>query len=199
MGDIIQYALLAFFAGAILLTMWNDRQENKRMKLELEQKQALVGEQVPNNSAEVQKKGTRDLFLDTLTKLGCQYEFGEGEDNRIYFAYQGENFIADATNEAKFIHLWDTHWGHVDLNDIDEVSRLRKAINKSNLSTAVTTVFTIDEDGKNMDVHTKTIIPFIYSMPNLEEYLRIELNDFFRAHQMIGTEMSKLREKEQNV
>ena len=42
MGEIIQYALLAFFAGAILLSMWNDRQENKRMKLEAEQKKILT-------------------------------------------------------------------------------------------------------------------------------------------------------------
>ncbi len=32
-----------------------------------------------NNSME-EKKGTRDLFLETLTRIGCQYEFGEGND-----------------------------------------------------------------------------------------------------------------------
>ena len=26
-----------------------------------------------------EKKGTRDLFLETLTQIGCQYEVGEGE------------------------------------------------------------------------------------------------------------------------
>ena len=98
-----------------------------------------------------------------------------------------------------YVHLWDTHWGHVDLCDIDEVSRLRKAINTSNLNTAVTTVFTIDEEGKNMDVHSKSTIPFISSMPNLEDYLKVELNEFFRSHQMVGTEMHKLREQEQNA
>ena len=140
MGEIIQYALLAFFAGAILLSMWNDRQENKRMKLEAEQKKILASAQVPNNSSETTKIGTRDLFLNTLTKIGCQYQLGEGDDNRIFFAYQGENFFADTTNDIMYVHLWDTHWGHVELYDIDEVSRLRKAINTSNLNTAITTV-----------------------------------------------------------
>ena len=199
MGEIIQYALLAFFAGAILLSMWNDRQENKRMKLEAEQKKILASAQVPNNSSETTKIGTRDLFLNTLTKIGCQYQLGEGDDNRIFFAYQGENFFADTTNDIMYVHLWDTHWGHVELYDIDEVSRLRKAINTSNLNTAVTTVFTIDEDGNNMDVHSKSTIPFISSMPNLEDYLKVELNEFFRSHQMVGTEMRKLREQEQNA
>jgi hypothetical protein len=199
MGEIIQYALLAFFAGAILLSMWNDRQENKRMKLEAEQKKILASAQVPNNSSETTKIGTRDLFLNTLTKIGCQYQLGEGDDNRIFFAYQGENFFADTTNDIMYVHLWDTHWGHVELYDIDEVSRLRKAINTSNLNTAITTVFTIDEDGNNRDVHSKSTIPFISSMPNLEDYLKVELNEFFRSHQMVGTEMRKLREQEQNA
>lgn len=145
------------------------------------------------------KIGTRDLFLETLTKIGCQYQLGEGDDNRIFFAYQGENFFADITNDKMYVHLWDTHWGHVELYDIDEVSRLRKAINISNLNTSVTTVFTFDEEGKNMDVHSKSTIPFISSMPNLEEYLRVELNDFFHAHHVVGTEMHKLREKEKSM
>ena len=34
-----------------------------------------------------EKKGTRDLFLETLTKIGCQYEIdeSEGEDGDIRF------------------------------------------------------------------------------------------------------------------
>ena len=32
-----------------------------------------------------EKKGTRDLFLETLTKIGCQYEVSEDEDGDINF------------------------------------------------------------------------------------------------------------------
>ena len=198
MGDIILYILVGFAVYGVIITMWNDRQENKRMREEMEQRQALASQQVLDKSVE-NKKGARDLFLDILTNIGCQYQLGEDDDTRIFFAYQGEHFFADTTNDIMYVHLWDTHWGHVDLCDIDEVSRLRKAINTSNLNTAVTTVFTIDEEGKNMDVHSKSTIPFISSMPNLEDYLKVELNEFFRSHQMVGTEMRKLREQEQNA
>lgn len=198
MGDIILYILVGFAVYGVIITMWNDRQENKRMREEMEQRQALASQKVIDKSVE-NKKGARDLFLDILTNIGCQYQLGEDDDTRIFFAYQGEHFFADATNDIMYVHLWDTHWGHVDLCDIDEVSRLRKAINTSNLNTAVTTVFTIDEEGKNMDVHSKSTIPFISSMPNLENYLKVELNEFFRSHQMVGTEMHKLREQEQNA
>lgn len=143
-------------------------------------------------------KGTRDLFIETLTKIGCQYQLGEGEDDYIYFAYQGEHFTAGTTNDSVYVQLWDTYWGHVELYDIDEVSRMRKAINKTNLNTSVTTVYTIDEDGKNMDIHSKTVIPFMSSMNELDTYLRVELNEFFRAHQGVGVEMNKLRVKEES-
>ena len=202
MGVYFVYAFFVFIAIAIALTVWNDWKEGKLRKKEFEQKQALIAlqQKAPVSTNPPGKAvGARDLFLDTLTKIGCQYQLGEGEDKRIFFAYQGEHFFADTTNETNYVHLWDTHWGHVELYDIDEVSRLRKAINTSNLKTSVTTIFTIDEDGKNMDVHSKSTIPFMSSMPDLDDYLRVELNDFFRAHQVVGNEMHKLRENEQNT
>ena len=202
MGVYFVYAFFVFIAIAIALTMWNDWKEGKLRKKEFEQRQALIAlqQKAPVSTNPPGKAvGARDLFLDTLTKIGCQYQLGEGEDNRIFFAYQGEHFFADTTNETNYVHLWDTHWGHVELYDIDEVSRLRKAINTSNLKTSVTTIFTIDEDGKNMDVHSKSTILFMSSMPDLDDYLRVELNDFFRAHQVVGNEMHKLRENEQNT
>lgn len=144
-------------------------------------------------------KGTRDLFLETLTKIGCQYQLGEGEDDHIYFAYQGEHFTAEAQNDCLYVQLWDTHWGHVELYDVGEISRLRKAINKTNLNTSVTTVYTIDKDAKTMDVHSKSTIPFMSTMSDLDTYLRVELDEFFHAHQGVGMEMNKLREQEKCV
>ena len=199
MEKIFQYGLLLFFVGAILLTMWNDRKEDKRRKMEMNKKPATPIQLESSTVVENSKMGTRDLFLDSLTKIGCQYKLGEGEDDRIFFDYQGEHFFADTTNENAYVHIWDTHWGHIDLSDIDEVSRLRKAINVSNLNAIVTTVFTIDEDGKNMYVHSERAFPFISSMPKLEVYLRAELSCFFHAHKLVGTEMHKLREQDQNA
>ena len=185
----------------VITTQWWDlKKENKQLNDDLqEMRKEKKSVTVKSESTSQKNLGTRDLFLKVLTSIGCQYQLGEGDDNRIFFAYQGEHFFADTTNDIMYVHLWDTHWAHVELYDIDEVSWLRKAINTSNLNTAVTTVFTIDEDGKNMDVHSKSTIPFIPSMPNLEAYLKVELNEFFRSHQMVGTEMHKLREQEQNA
>lgn len=141
---------------------------------------------------------TRGLFIEMLKKIGCQYEMAEEEnDNRIFFACQGEHFFVDASDDRFYITVYDTHWGHVELYDIDEFTRLRKAINTANLNCATMTVYTIDEDAKTVDVHSKSTFPFLPQIPDLENYLRGELSDFFRAHQLVGNEMTKIREKEE--
>ena len=140
--------------------------------------------------------GTRDLFLQTLTNIGCQYEIDEDDDDNIFFVFQGEHFIADTTNDGYYVHLLDTHWEHVELYDIDEFTRLRKAINAANIKCATTTVYTIDEAGGTVDVHCKASILFVPQIPDIGDYLCMELNDFFRAHRFVEIEMTKLREKE---
>ena len=74
---------------------------------------------------------------------------------------------------------------------------MKKAINGSNLNNSVTTVYTIDEEGKSVDVHSKSIVYFASQIPDIENYLRIELTEFFSAHQYVGNEMAKLRDKEE--
>ena len=37
------------------------------------------------------------------------------------------------------------------------------------------------------------------SIPDLENYLRTELGEFFHAHQIVGIEIHKLREQEQHA
>ena len=142
-------------------------------------------------------KSTRELFMETLTEIGCQYELSDEEnDDSIFFDYQGEHFFAGVSNDSFYVHIYDTYWGHVELYDIDEFSRLRKAINESNKTGGVTTFYEIDEVGKNVDVHSKSIIPFMSEIPNLGAFLRVELSEFFRAHQCVGMEMAKQREAE---
>lgn len=147
----------------------------------------------------IKNKNTRELFLDTLERIGCQYQLGEGEDTRIFFTYQGEHFFADMKEDSIYVHIWDTHWEQVELYDIDEMSRLRKAINTSNMNSAVTTFYTVDDDAKTMNVHAKSTITFMCNIPLLENYLRTELNEFFHAHQIVGIEIHKLREQEQHA
>ena len=141
--------------------------------------------------------GTRDLFLETLTKIGCQYELGEEEgDNHIYFAFQGENFIVNARNDLQYIHIWDMQWAHIDLYDSEEFARLKQVINSSNINNSVTAIYTIDEEEKSVDIHSKSVIRFTPDIQGIEDYLKLELGDFFHVHRYVNLEMAKLRDKE---
>lgn len=171
-----------------------EKEDHKELNEQKEEKQ----KELMNTNEKSASFGTRELFIQTLKEIGCQPTFAEeDDDDRIFFAYQGEHFFANANDEGLYVHIWDTHWGHVELYDIDEVSRLKRAINNSNLNCSTITVYTIDEEGKSVDVHCKSTFPFIEQMPELGNYLRGELNDFFRAHRLVTNEMEKLRENEQ--
>ena len=143
-----------------------------------------------------EKKGTRDLFLETLTAIGCQYEIDD-KDNEINFAYQGEYFVVRASNDNQYIQIYDMRWLHVELYDIDEITRLKKAINESNIKNSVVTVYTINESDNTVDVHSKSVIYFDSVIPDVIDYLRIELAEYFNVHQMILLEMAKMRDQEQ--
>ena len=158
----------------------------------------MNNQQEPNmvGTDQMVKRNTRDFFLDTLSKIGCQYEIDEDNDT-IIFAYQGEYFQVYARDESPFVTLYDTHWAHIELCDIDEFARLQKAINQSNINNSVITAYTIDEAGGNVDVHCKSVVLFIPELPSIADYLRLELGEFFRVHNSISAEMEKLRKAEQ--
>ena len=158
----------------------------------------MSNQQAPNmvGTDQMEKRNTRDFFLDTLSKIGCQYEIDEDNDT-IIFAYQGEYFQVYARDESPFVTLYDTHWAHIELCDIDEFARLQKAINQSNINNSVITVYTINEAGGNVDVHCKSVVLFIPELPNIADYLRLELGEFFRVHNSVCAEMEKQRKAEQ--
>ena len=196
MEVLVVLALVSLFSLCVSRYMnWRDRALISEKALE-QVREERYGKQVINNENNnmEERKGTRDLFLYTLTRIGCQYELGEGDD--IIFGYQGEQFIVKANNNNHFIHIYDTYWGHVELYNVEDLSRLKKAINVSNLSNSVTAVYTVNEAGGTVDVHSKMAILFISEIPAIDDYLRMELNEFFRAHETISIEMTKQREME---
>ena len=161
--------------------------------------ESIVNQNNKENKIMEERKGARDLFLETLTKIGCQYEIAEaeeGEEGDITFGYQGEYFTVQATNNAKFIQVYDIQWGHVELYDVDLFAQLRKAINEANLKNGITTVYTIDEASGVVNVHCKAAVLFIPEIPAIADYLRYMLSEFFRVHETINMEMAKQREAE---
>lgn len=152
-----------------------------------------------NNMEENQNLSTRDLCAEVLRKLNCDVQFDEENEYNMYFTYQGENFSVDTWENGLMITIWDTWWGTVDLDDLDDVSRVRKAINNINVRQNLTLMYSIDEKGQKFAVHTKRQCLLIPQIPQIENYMAAMLADFFDVQRSFKEEYDRLRLEEANA
>lgn len=152
-----------------------------------------------NNMEENQNLSTRDLCAEVLRKLNCDVQFDEENEYNMYFTYQGENFSVDTWENGLIITIWDTWWGTVDLDDLDDVSRVRKAINNINVRQNLTLMYSIDEKGQKFAVHTKRQCLLIPQIPQIENYMAAMLTGFFDVQRSFKEEYDRLRLEEANA
>ena len=152
-----------------------------------------------NNMEENQNLSTRDLCAEVLRKLNCDVQFDEENEYNMYFTYQGENFSVDTWENGLMITIWDTWWGTVDLDDLDDVSRVRKAINNINVRQNLTLMYSVDEKGQKFAVHTKRQCLLIPQIPQIENYMAAMLTDLFDFQRSFKEEYDRLRLEEANA
>lgn len=167
--------------------------------VDMETTKAIAMDIKKDETAEVVKTiGTRDLFLETLTKMGCQYEIDE-EDDQISFMWQGGHFTADAENDSAFVVVWFLYWDEYELYDIDALSRVKRVINDANIRYSVNVVYSINEAGSTFHVHSKKHFLFISQIPDVEGYLQSILGQIFQVRHFVDSELVRLEGKEENV
>lgn len=149
-----------------------------------------------NYMEENHKLSTRDLCAEVLRKLNCDVQFDDENEYNMYFTYQGENFSVDTWENGLMITIWDTWWGTVDLDDLDDVSRVRKAINNINVRQNLTLMYSIDEKGQKFAVHTKRQCLLIPQIPQIENYMAAMLTGFFDVQRSFKEEYDRLRLEE---
>lgn len=141
---------------------------------------------------------TRQLALNTIESIGSEPQYTE--DGRIQFEYQSVIFLMEATNECLFVNLiWP--WCHsFSKFDIDEFARVRQVVNKVNLQETVSVVYTIS-DSDDVALHIKKNFLFVSQIPQIDNYLKLILNGFFRTARILELEIEKcrLQECEKNI
>ena len=149
------------------------------------------------NSADMQQEEkqeepphTKDLCIELLKQLNCEVFVSEEEENRLDFKYQGEHFIIDATNESFFINIWDPGWYVVPLDDLEQMSNVRKAVNTINNYSGTTIVYYIEEEGQKFILHSKRQCILPKDLPHVKEYLRALLDDFFAVQKWLSKEIA---------
>ena len=138
---------------------------------------------------------TRQLALNTIENIGSEPKYTE--EGRIQFEYQGVVFLMEAVNDCMFVNLiWP--WCHsFSKFDIDEFARVRQVVNDINMRGLVSVFFSIT-DSDDVAIHIKKNFLFVPQIPNLEEYLRLMLDSFFRTARTLDLEIEKCRLQECN-
>ena len=124
--------------------------------------------------------GTRDLCLELLRQLNCEVRI---EYDDIYFTYQNEEFMIEASNDSAFITIWDLHWDMVDSEKVQDVENMKKAVNRTNQLGHNTVLYMSYEEEKSYYILSKLQCLLIRNIPNTKAYLAAILNDFFRTKQ----------------
>lgn len=197
---------LSIFA-AIVLFCYFLSYKNKKYKEEKEMESIANApnmsrnpEVLPLNNTSMEENkniSTRDLCVEILRKLNCEVQFDEENENTLLFSYQGEDFRIDTWNNCFTIVIWDVWWGTVDLDDLDDVSRIRKAINTMNINYSLTMVYSIDQENQRFAVHTKRPCLLIPEIPDIEHYLAAMLAGFFEIQRNFKDELDTLRREDE--
>ena len=139
------------------------------------------------------KPKTKELALSILRKFGCQPE--ETENERVQFEYQGITFLMEVIDECLFVNLiWPWCYSFSKL-DIDEFSRVRQVINDINMRGNVSVFYSIS-DSDEVAVHIKKHFLLVPQIPDLEEFLRVVFDSFFRTARALNLEIEKVRMRE---
>ena len=104
-------------------------------------------------------------------------------------------FLMEAVNECMFVNLiWPWCYSFSKF-DIDEFARVRQVVNDVNRRSVVTVLYgTTDSD--EVAMHSKKNFLFIPQIPDLEEYLKLILDGFFRTARTLDLEIEKCKMQE---
>lgn len=166
-------------------------------KNKLKTNNADTSKETDNSSVAYAGMKPRELCKAILHDLNCKTEEDEEEgSDRLAFKFQGETFCIIVSDDCLLATIYDFSWGSVELDDIDEVSRVRKIINEINFQYGGHTLFyTMDTDNNRMVVHTKRQILLTPEIPNLDNCMTAMLSGFFEVQRAMAHELDKERMK----
>ena len=138
-------------------------------------------------------EGNNDDNDDNDDESDEDNENGE-DDERIEFSFQGETFCLIVSDDCLLVTVYDFSWGSISLDDIEELSRLRKVINSVNTRFGgLCVVYTIDTEKNRMVVHTKRQFLMVPQIPGILDYMTAMLTGFFEVQRALKHELDHAR------
>ena len=184
--------ILGILAFVVIYNLYRYYHEDDRYEFCPETTDTSDNNQILETNME-ERISTRQLALKMIEKIGSTPQYTE--EGRIQFEYQGITFLMEAVNDCAFVNLiWP--WCHsFSKFDIDEFARVQKVINDIN-GRGTASVFYGIADSDDVAIHIKKHFLLVSQIPDLEDYMRLMLDCFFRTARTLDVEIEKFRLQE---
>ena len=184
--------ILGILAFVVIYNLYRYYHEDYRYEFCPETTDTSDNNQILETNME-ERISTRQLALKMIEKIGSTPQYTE--EGRIQFEYQGITFLMEAVNDCAFVNLiWP--WCHsFSKFDIDEFARVQKVINDIN-GRGTASVFYGIADSDDVAIHIKKHFLLVSQIPDLEDYMRLMLDCFFRTARTLDVEIEKYRLQE---
>ena len=140
---------------------------------------------------------TRDLFLETLVRLGGEYLIRSevSTEYDIKFKYSECKFMANATNDSYDVDIWYPNWYSIDLGDDETCEYVKNLVNDLNYVCKSKFFYTTHKDDNLLRLHSSISFQLLPNIPNIEEYVSGKLNQIISDQQWLIQKMESLIEQ----
>lgn len=188
----MEWHIIGILAFVVIYNIWRYYREDDSYEYSPVVSDTSDNKQVAETNME-ETISTRQLALDTIEHIGSEPKYTE--EGHIQFEYQGVIFLMEAVNDCMFVNLiWP--WCHsFSKFDIDEFARVRQVVNDMN-ARGTASVFYGITDSDDVAVHIKKHFLLVPQIPDLEDYMKLMLDSFFRTARTLDLEIEKCRLQE---
>jgi len=136
------------------------------------------------------------LLEAVIKNIGGHINLCKDDKEQLHIIYQGEHFTIIYSDDSSIINIYDVAWYSAELNDIENLSLVRQAVNACNRENSSTVLYTMEKEENSVNVHTRQSIVFGSFIPNVDEYLRSRFEDSFRQHHNFYRIMESIRQEQ---
>ena len=155
------------------------------------EKECVEGTQQEN----AEERTAMTACLEFLHEYNCDVNFSQTDDTMCLVRFQGGTF---------YINVWNDHvaevtfpnFHSVPLDDYDEISRVRKAINRVNAHDFFTLFYYIDEEQKQLSVYAKRACFLPSDMKHTSQYLFSVLSGCFEVARRFEDTLEAIKQEE---
>ena len=162
---------------------------------------------------ELKTEDMRNTVIKIMADMGYESEFDEdgyfpfslNTDNKDYFqvfdSEEEKSFINDVRftisfdYDLRYIEIAENCWKKVELDQVEEVERLKRAINQSNFGYNVVTAYWINEEEQTIEVNSNTSYPYLPNEAYLKDCFDLKIKEILCKNWFINRYLEEDRKK----